>query len=552
MYIYIYMTDTLYDIIIIGGGVSGLTVAHELNKKGYKILIIEKDDKFGGMVRSNIETNSVPSEHSWRGYAPFYKNTFQIMKEIPYLENSEFSNSVFSNLSIPIDFYLLYDKIKDYKLTLNLKDKIILSYLGILYLLSDKRRKYYYSYNIENILKKYLSINGYNYIINYVTGPGYGMNKNEISMGHLLHFPVISYTNKEKYAHTHNTGNDNYMHNSTDGWHVMNGPTSDVWIKPWEKYLKKKGVKFLNNTELIKINNIKNKITSIEVNNNGIIKYFKANDYVLSINPFNTTDILRNSNMMNLYNTFKSLTNNTKSKQISFRIGIDKDIKYPIKNIAFVMNDSEFNITWYPQEKHWKNKPNIKSLWSGTIIDFEKKGKLFNKSAEKLDDEKLKKEITYQILRSKSFQKLIHDNNGFTIKKEDINFIEIWYEWKYINGNQEQTNKKWVNNIYNEKFRPSQKTQYNNLFLSGAHTQTTINIWSMEGAVESGKITSNYILKKHNKSKIVHYKHTDSYYIKLVQNIDNILYKLKLPNIFIILIMIIIILITITILKSNL
>ena len=37
------------------------------------------------------------------------------------------------------------------------------------------------------------------------------------------------------------------------------------------------------------------------------------------------------------------------------------------------MNDSEFNITWYPQEKHWKNKPNIKSLWSGTIIDFEKK-----------------------------------------------------------------------------------------------------------------------------------------------------------------------------------
>ena len=23
-----------------------------------------------------------PAEHSWRGYAPFYKNTFQIMKEI--------------------------------------------------------------------------------------------------------------------------------------------------------------------------------------------------------------------------------------------------------------------------------------------------------------------------------------------------------------------------------------------------------------------------------------------------------------------------------------
>ena len=48
--------------------------------------------------------------------------------------------------------------------------------------------------------------------------------------------------------------------------------------------------------------------------------------------------------MQSLYNNFKSLTENTKSKQISFRIGINKEIKYPIDNIAFVMNDSEFNI----------------------------------------------------------------------------------------------------------------------------------------------------------------------------------------------------------------
>ena len=54
-------------------------------------------------------------------------------------------------------------------------------------------------------------------------------------------------------------------------------------------------------------------------------------------------------------------------------------------------------------KKTWEQKPRIKSLWSGTIIDFEKKGKLFNKNAEHLDNDKLKKEIIYQILRSKSF-----------------------------------------------------------------------------------------------------------------------------------------------------
>jgi uncharacterized protein with NAD-binding domain and iron-sulfur cluster len=324
----------------------------------------------------------------------------------------------------------------------------------------------------------------------------------------------------------------------------MNGPTSDVWINPWIKYLKEKGVEFLTNTELVKINYDKNNITFVEIKQNGIINQLNAKEYILSINPYNTLDILKNSKMQCLYNNFKSLTDNTKSKQISFRIGINKEIKYPINNIAFVMYDSEFNITWYPQEKHWKQKPIIKSLWSGTIIDFEKKGKIFNKNAEDLDNEKLKEEIIYQILRSESFRKLIYDNNGFYVNKEDIEYIEIWYEWNFINGKQEQLYKKWVNNIYNEKFRPLQKTEYHNLFLSGSHTKTTINIWSMEGAIESGKITANYILDKYNKPNITLFKHYDNpFYIKIIQNIDNILYKLNLPNIIILFTLLIIVLI---------
>jgi uncharacterized protein with NAD-binding domain and iron-sulfur cluster len=527
----------MYDIIIFGGGLSGLTLAHELIKKEFKILIIEKNNELGGMVRSDTKRNLFPSEHSWRGYAPFYKNTFQLMKEIPY-----YDKNVFDNLTVPLDFYLLHDKEYGYKSLLSIKDKIFLYYLGIKYLLSNDRREYYYSYNITPLLKKYLSNDGYNYIVNIVTGPGYGMNKNELSMGHLFHFPIISIIHKKQHTHKHSSNGNNYTHYSTDNWHVTNGPTSDVWIKPWINYLKKNGVDILTNTELVKINYNKNNITSVEIKQNETIKQLKAKEYVLSINPFNTVDILKNSKMPGLYNNFKSLTNNTRSKQISFRIGINKEINYPIDNIAFVMNDSEFNITWYPQEKLWTKKPKIKSLWSGTIIDFEKKGKLFNLNAEHLDNEKLKKEIIYQILRSKSFKKIIYDNNGFYINKEDIEYIEIWYEWNFNNGVQEQEYKKWVNTMYNEKFRPFQKTEYNNLFLSGAHTKTTINIWSMEGAIESGKITANYILDKYNKPHIKHYKHNDPSYIKPIQYIDNILYMLYLPNILNIILVFIVIL----------
>jgi protoporphyrinogen oxidase len=202
----------MYDIIIFGGGLAGLTLAHELIKQNFKILVIEKDDELGGMARSDTKRNLLPSEHSWRGYAPFYKNTFQIMKEIPY-----YDSNVFNNLSIPIEFYLLYDKEYNYKSSLSIKDNIILYYIGINYLLSDNRREYYYSYNIEPFLKKNLSNDGYNYIINFITGPGYGMNKNEISMGHLFHFPVLSYGQKEKYKSVHSLDGHSSEHKPRDG-----------------------------------------------------------------------------------------------------------------------------------------------------------------------------------------------------------------------------------------------------------------------------------------------------------------------------------------------
>ena len=48
-----------------------------------------------------------------------------------------------------------------------------------------------------------------------------------------------------------------------------------------------------------------------------------------------------------------------------------------------------------------------------------------------------------------------------------------------------------VTNIYNQSFRPDCNTEFLNLYLDGSHINTTIEIWSMEGAVESGKMISN-------------------------------------------------------------
>ncbi|MFN9915903.1 MAG: NAD(P)-binding protein, partial [Pirellulaceae bacterium] len=42
----------LYDFIIVGGGISGLYAAYELNKKGFNVLVLEKAATVGGTWNS--------------------------------------------------------------------------------------------------------------------------------------------------------------------------------------------------------------------------------------------------------------------------------------------------------------------------------------------------------------------------------------------------------------------------------------------------------------------------------------------------------------------
>jgi hypothetical protein len=88
-----------------------------------------------------------------------------------------------------------------------------------------------------------------------------------------------------------------------------------------------------------------------------------------------------------------------------------------------------------------------------------------------------------------------------------------------------------INNVYNEKYRPEQKTIFDNFYIGGAHTKTSINIWSMESAVESGKLVSNLILKKYGLKEALLVTHQSAEFIKKIQNIDDILYTNNLPNI---------------------
>lgn len=545
-------------VLIFGSGISGLTIAHELIKQKFDVTIIEKDTTIGGMAKTRWESNNTPSEHSWRGWGNFYSNTFRVMKEIPTM-NDPGKQSVYENLTKEVDFYLVKDDIYKYKRGYSISDYSVLVKNCVDYFLSDKRKSDFYKLTASQYYKDKLSDEGYEHLIKFVQTAGYGMENKDGSVGHLLRFLVLPMTHPFKYKNCHDNEDGKYCSNSTDNWHLLNQPTNDGWFNPWKRYLESQGVKFRLNTELVSIDIKDDTVQSVKVRNtkNDKTDILKADDYILAINPFNLENILKDSiPESDLYKKFNKMNEKTISNQISFRIGINKDIKYPTDSIGIVLTDSAYNITFYPQNKHWKNfdKMNIpfKTLWSGTLMDSVSKGDVFNKPSIKLTKEELSEEIIHQILKSKSFQKLVYDSNGFVINTDDIDYIEIWYEWNFDEDGKKlvQDYKKWVNNIHNEQHRPTQVTTYKNLFLSGAHTKTSAVIYSMEGATESGILTSNLVLGKYNLPRASIVNHNDPLWAEPLKQIDNLLYSSNGPSVFTILIIILLVFIYIKILKK--
>ena len=48
------MSENTYNTIVVGGGIAGLTSAAYLSRAGQKVLLIEKNKEFGGLVNSFI------------------------------------------------------------------------------------------------------------------------------------------------------------------------------------------------------------------------------------------------------------------------------------------------------------------------------------------------------------------------------------------------------------------------------------------------------------------------------------------------------------------
>ena len=76
------MGGQIQNVIIIGGGLAGMTVAKEVLKKGLSVTILEASSRLGGKAGSDPNSAGLMEDHGYHVFPGWYLNTRQLLKEL--------------------------------------------------------------------------------------------------------------------------------------------------------------------------------------------------------------------------------------------------------------------------------------------------------------------------------------------------------------------------------------------------------------------------------------------------------------------------------------
>lgn len=534
------MSKNIKSVAIFGAGIAGLSAAHEFHKLGYKVSVYEFNPDAGGFFRSARANgdSGMPSEYSWHGLGPWYHNVFDVMKQIPFDEQ----HSVYEkSLSRPIAFGVVPDQInksfdsahifkKPKAFRMTTRDKFSMAWGLLKAWTSDERTEQSYSrLNAAQFWKPKMSAKGWKTWIS-TFGPWIGSDYANVSLHHVGLFFRKNLMPGRSHFHPADSEGSSWSQGAGGGWLLLRGPSSEWWFDKWISHLEKNEVKFYWELPLEKLNYSENSITSAQLAGGETVN---ADLYVLAVTPFAAVDILNKTPELikeEQLAKFLPLTQDGPHTQVSFRIAFAEPICLDEDRSGVILTDSEFNLTLFAEEQVWA--PDVKlgkgvgSLWTGTACVSNVPGRVYKKTLHHCTKQEFIDEIRAQVFECDGLNFMINQaNKNKRLDEFTIVRIEVWHEWMFSVNGIKPVQPKWVTSTQTQPHLPSQKTSIPNLLLAGAHTKTQADIWSIEGAVESGRRAAKIIdpgVKVIDQHKAV--------VLKVLSSLDNRLYRLRLPQ----------------------
>jgi uncharacterized protein with NAD-binding domain and iron-sulfur cluster len=279
------------NVAVLGGGVGGLSAAHELAERGFEVTLYEKKDRFGGRSRSlpGPETDDgshLPAEHGFRFFPGFYQHVPETMSRIPYKDGSVEDNLVetteFMQATTDRRWTLQTEapsSFQEFKYSLGAqlggpevpRDEKAYFFARLFQLLSscDERWREHYEtvswwdfINADHMSEAYQKILGYG--ISQLLVAAHPELASTRTMGR-IYLQLLQGIHDE----------------SMEADRILNGPTNHVWIDPWIDYLEEIGVDLRSGTPVRAIESDGDIVTKVWVDD-GSGEYRVTADYYVA------------------------------------------------------------------------------------------------------------------------------------------------------------------------------------------------------------------------------------------------------------------------------
>jgi uncharacterized protein with NAD-binding domain and iron-sulfur cluster len=509
-------------VIVVGGGVAGMTAAHELAARGFDVVVYELRALPGGKARSMDAIpgtggrRALPGEHGFRFFPGFYKHVPDSMSRIPYRNQAQgvFDNLVMSTqveiaredarneLVAPAHFPDTpadWEAVTRFALTfatglgIPVAEQVhFVRLLSDLMSACDERRLGQFEQQSwwEFAGAEHCSAGFQKFLADGLTRSLVAARAREMSArtgGYILLQLLQDLAKPGGRADR-----------------VLNGPTSDVWLDPWLVELRRLGVEYRLGCRVEAIESRGARVTGVRVQpvdamlNASGSAFADSADYYVAAVP---VEVLRDAIAMDALMRVSATLAGLEALQVRWMNGImfylTRDV--PLVNGHTIFIDSAWALTSISQRQFWPRfnphdmgDGDVGGILSVDISDWDSKGQYSAKG-------KIARECTRDEVAAEVWDQLKAALNDGTAVLDDAWLADWFLDPSIVYPNPSQAmnlEPLLVNTAGSWAHRPTAELpEVENLFLASDYVRTYTDLATMEGANEAARRAVNAILE---------------------------------------------------------
>ena len=501
-------------VIVIGGGIGGLTAAHELAERGFSVDVYDSRTAWGGKARSQPVAGSgtngrrdLPGEHGFRFYPRFYTHVIDTMNRIPTPTGRvidrlrETSESAIALVDEATWFRFARRRLaKPYEVVdaLNLFFRELEFDPADVALFTAKFLQFFTSSDARRH-GEYEHISWWKFLEGDLYSPNFQRQLRAVPRTMVAMDPAVGSANTLgsismqlilDYAGTGVT-NDR----------TMGGPTTEMWFDPWIAHLESLGVRLHGGTPVASLETADRAITGVTLRDGTRVH---ADYYVLAV-PLDVVPTMITPAMGAIDPALERLRTANIDSLVSWMVGIQYFLYEDVRLVRghLFYPDAPWGLTSISQPQFWDDlglfrrrygSGEVGGLISVDIAEWSLPGTYVTKAAKDCTPEEIAHEVWQQMKAA------LNTEHG---RADDVLRDELLHSWHldddldYSRGlPPTNTNRLLVHPPGAWSMRPEAGTAIDNLVLASDYVRTFTNLATMEGANEAGRRAANAILER--------------------------------------------------------